>query len=169
MTNPTYERLSVRQLAHAEFVDNVLSALEDTETEPSQLELEVTEAMLMKSGGRSEHSLRRLHDLGVRIALDDFGTGYSSLSFLRQFPVDTVKVDKSFVTDLPHDPCARSVVRAIVSMGHSLGLTVVAEGVETYEQHRWLVAQGCDLFQGYFDGAPAPPQSDEWQRRTSPP
>jgi len=161
--------LSARQLANTSFVDNVLAALEETETEPSCLELEVTESMLMKAGGRSESALRRLHDEGVRIVLDDFGTGYSSLSYLRQFPVDALKVDRSFVADLPHDASAQGVVRAIVSMGHSLGLTVVAEGVETYDQHRWLVAQGCDLLQGYFDGPPAPPESDEWQRRTNPP
>jgi EAL domain-containing protein (putative c-di-GMP-specific phosphodiesterase class I) len=169
LVNRVSVNLSARQLAHAAFANNVLAALEDTGTEPSQLELEVTEAMLMKGGGRSEQALRRLHDEGVRIALDDFGTGYSSLSYLRQFPVDALKVDQSFVADLPHDASAQSVVRAIVSMGHSLGLTVVAEGVETYDQHRWLVAQGCDLLQGYFDGPPAPPESDEWQRRTNPP
>src|SRR5262249_43310915 len=113
--------LSARQLANASFVDNVLAALEETETEPSCLGLEVTESMLMKAGGRSESALRRLHDEGVRIVLDDFGTGYSSLSYLRQFPVDALKVDRSFVADLPHDASAQSVVRAIVSMGHSLG------------------------------------------------
>jgi diguanylate cyclase (GGDEF)-like protein len=161
--------LSTRQIAQAAFAENVLATLEETDTDPNRLELEVTEAMLMKAGGRSEAALRRLHDEGLRIVLDDFGTGYSSLSYLRHFPVDALKVDRSFVADLPHDASAQSVVRAIVSMGHSLGLTVVAEGVETYDQHRWLVAQGCDLLQGFFDGAPAPPESDEWQRRTNPP
>jgi len=160
--------LSARQLARSGFEEHVLSVLVDTGMDPSQLELEITEGMLMKGGGRSEHALRRLRAAGVRISLDDFGTGYSSLSYLRRFPIDAVKIDQSFVTDLPHDESARSVVRAIVAMGHSLGVTVVAEGVETKEQQRWLVDAGCDLLQGFFDGPPAPPNSEEWRRRTTP-
>jgi diguanylate cyclase (GGDEF)-like protein len=157
--------LSVRQLARSGFAEHVLAVLERTGVEPWQLELEVTEGMLMKSGARSEQALRRLRDVGVRVALDDFGTGYSSLSYLRRFPVDALKVDQSFVADLPGDPSAQSVVRAIVSMGHNMGLTVIAEGVETDEQQSWLVGVGCDLLQGFFDGAPSPPDSDEWERR----
>ena len=160
--------LSARQLARSGFDEHVLSVLSDAGMDPWQLELEITEAMLMKSGGRSEHALRRLRTAGVRIAIDDFGTGYSSLSYLRRFPIDALKVDQTFVADLPHDESAKSVVRAIVSMGHSLGLTVVAEGVETLEQQRWLVDVGCDLLQGFFDGPPAPPESEDWRRRTTP-
>jgi diguanylate cyclase (GGDEF)-like protein len=159
--------LSARQLARAGFEEHVLAVLVDTGMEPWQLELEITEGMLMKSGGRSEHALRRLRTAGVRIAIDDFGTGYSSLSYLRRFPIDVLKVDQSFVADLPHDESAQSVIRAITSMGHNLGLTVVAEGVETFDQQRWLIDVGCDLLQGFFDGPPAPPESDEWRRRTT--
>jgi diguanylate cyclase (GGDEF)-like protein len=160
--------LSARQLARGGFDEHVLAVLVDTGMEPWQLELEITESMLMKSGGRSEHALRRLRAAGARIALDDFGTGYSSLSYLRRFPVDALKIDASFVGDLPHDDSAQSVIRAIVAMGHSLGLTIVAEGVETHEQQNWLVDVGCDLLQGFFDGPPAPPDSDDWRRRTTP-
>jgi EAL domain-containing protein (putative c-di-GMP-specific phosphodiesterase class I) len=87
---------------------------------------------------------------------------------LRRFRIDAVKIDQSFVADLPHDESARSVVRAIVAMGHSLGVTVVAEGVETELQKDWLVDAGCDLLQGYFDGPPSPPNSEEWRRRITP-
>jgi EAL domain-containing protein (putative c-di-GMP-specific phosphodiesterase class I) len=146
----------------------VLSVLCETGLDPSQLELEITEGMLMRNGGRSEQVLRRLRAAGVRISIDDFGTGYSSLSYLRRFPIDAVKIDQSFVADLPEDESARAVVRTIVAMGHSLGVTVVAEGVETEEQQHWLVDAGCDLLQGYFDGPPAPPNSEEWRRRHTP-
>ncbi|HVW26193.1 MAG TPA: EAL domain-containing protein [Polyangiaceae bacterium] len=160
--------LSARQLAHAGFEEQVLSVLLETGMDPSQLELEITESMLMRNGGRSEQALRRLRAAGVRISLDDFGTGYSSLSYLRRFPIDTVKIDQSFVADLPDDESAQSVVRAIVAMGHNLGVTVVAEGVETAEQQGFLADAGCDLMQGFFDGPPAPPNSEEWRRRATP-
>lgn len=160
--------LSARQLARAGFEEHVLSALSENGLDPSQLELEITEGMLMRNGDRSEHALRRLRATGVRISIDDFGTGYSSLSYLRRFPIDALKIDQSFVADLPDDESARAVVRAIVAMGHSLGVTVVAEGVETEEQQHWLVDAGCDLLQGYFDGPPAPPNSEEWRRRHTP-
>jgi diguanylate cyclase (GGDEF)-like protein len=167
LVNRMSVNISERQLARAGFVEHVLDCLERTSLEPAQLELEVTEGMLMKAGGRAEQALRRLRDAGVRIALDDFGTGYSSLSYLRRFPVDALKVDQSFVADLPSDISAQSVVRAIVSMGHNLGLTVVAEGVETDDQQNWLVGAGCDLLQGFFDGRPEPANSVEWLRRAS--
>jgi diguanylate cyclase (GGDEF)-like protein len=157
--------ISERQLARAGFVEHVLDSLDEAELSPEQLELEVTEGMLMKAGGRAEQALRRLRAAGVRVAVDDFGTGYSSLSYLRRFPVDALKVDQSFVADLPDDLSAQSVVRAIVSMGHNLGLTVVAEGVETDDQQSWLVGAGCDLLQGFFDGKPEPANSIEWERR----
>jgi EAL domain-containing protein (putative c-di-GMP-specific phosphodiesterase class I) len=102
-------------------------------------------------------ALRRLKDLGVRIAIDDFGTGYSSLSYLRRFPIDTLKVDRSFVQDAATNPDASAITRAIIAVGHQLGLHVIAEGIETSNQLRLLRVMGCDAGQGYLFCQPVPP------------
>ena len=104
----------------------------------------------------AKNVIERLKSLGVRFALDDFGTGYSSLSYLNRFPVDTLKIDKSFISEVPFNASNVALVEAIIAMGHGLHLRVIAEGVETREQLDFLRARGCDLAQGYFFSAPVP-------------
>jgi EAL domain-containing protein (putative c-di-GMP-specific phosphodiesterase class I) len=120
------------------------------------LELEITESIAMQDHAHAIETMRQLRDLGVRLSLDDFGTGYSSLSYLRRFPVNTLKVDRSFVKDVASDKTAAGVVAAIISVAHELGLRVVAEGVETEAQLERLRVQRCDTAQGYFLGRPVP-------------
>jgi EAL domain-containing protein (putative c-di-GMP-specific phosphodiesterase class I) len=125
------------------------------------LEIEITESDAMQSAERALPMLRRLKEQGVGIAIDDFGTGYSSLSYLKRFPVDTLKLDRSFVKGLPDDADDASITLAVITMAHSLGLEVVAEGVETPEQRRFLVTHGCDVMQGYLLSAPVPAEQCE--------
>ncbi len=138
------------QLAHAQFVDSVSDILEDTGIEGSQLAFEITESTLMTQPEDTLETLLRIKALGIRIAIDDFGTGYSSLSHLKRFPVDSVKIDRSFVRDLETDPDDRELARAIVAMSRSLRLRVVAEGVETEGQASMLSAMGCTSLQGHL-------------------
>lgn len=141
------------------FVENIRRTLEETGLEPCHLELELTESVLMRDAESSNFLLHMLADLGVRVAVDDFGTGYSSLSYLKQFPIDTLKIDQSFVNDITSDPDGAAIVGAVTSMGKSLNLCVIAEGVETPEQRAFLVAQHCDEGQGYYFGRPMPPEA----------
>jgi len=129
----------------------------------SALELEVTESVLMDRDGRAREQLFGLKALGVTLAIDDFGTGYSSLSYLRRFPVDVLKIDRSFIKDLGRDPDADALVRAIVGMAQALKLSVVAEGVETAEQAAFLTALGCNYGQGWLFGKPV--AADEFAKR----
>jgi EAL domain-containing protein (putative c-di-GMP-specific phosphodiesterase class I) len=124
---------------------------------PSAPELEITESSVMDRSESSLGVLRQLRALGVRVVPDDFGTGYSSLAYLRQLPLDTIKVDRSFVTDLDVQDPNVGIVRAVVSLAHGLGITVVAEGIETEEQARRLRELGCDMGQGYVWAHPANP------------
>ena len=121
-----------------------------------QLELEVTEGVLIRDEDQALRTLSALRDLGVRIALDDFGTGYSSLNYLRCFPFDRVKIDKSFVQAQQEDPRARAILNAILAMSSTLDLSVTAEGVETEEQLQTLRGQGCTEIQGFLLGRPMP-------------
>lgn len=121
-----------------------------------RLELEITESVLMQNGTVSLHNMRELENLGVRLAIDDFGTGYSSLSYLKRFRVDTIKVDRSFVREVPQDTDDAEILRAIIAMAHGLRLTVIAEGVETSEQLAFLRNIGCDAMQGYLFSRPLP-------------
>jgi diguanylate cyclase (GGDEF)-like protein/PAS domain S-box-containing protein len=142
--------LSARQFRGSAVARSVALALAEQGLEPAAMEMEVTESVAMQD---VHHSLQVLSDLkgqGLRVALDDFGTGYSSLAYLKQFPIDTLKVDRSFVQDLPGDPSNAAIVRTILVLARSLGLRVVAEGVENQEQLRFLKALGCDRFQGYL-------------------
>ena len=123
---------------------------------PQLLELEVTESMLMKNVDENIDVLRKLSDFGVTIAIDDFGTGYSSLAYLRRFQVDTLKIDQSFVRDVDTNLDDAAIVEAIIALGHSLKLNVVAEGVETEEQKQQLLKLKCDQCQGYLFGEPVP-------------
>ncbi|GAA3461018.1 EAL domain-containing protein [Saccharothrix longispora] len=146
--------LSVRTLADEEFPNRVAAALRRHEVPPELLTFELTESGVMADPERALPVLRRLHQMGVVLAVDDFGTGYSSLAYLRQLPVDEVKIDKSFVLGMGTDLGDMAVVRSIVELGHSLGLTVVAEGVEDDAARDQLVGMGCDVAQGYLISRP---------------
>jgi EAL domain-containing protein (putative c-di-GMP-specific phosphodiesterase class I) len=126
--------------------------------DPKLLEVELTESVLMKRAESAASVLKTLRENGVQLAIDDFGTGYSSLSYLRKFPVDSLKIDQSFVRQITSSPDETSIVAAVISMGRSLKLRVVAEGVETQEELSFLQAHRCDEAQGYFFSRPVPPQ-----------
>jgi EAL domain-containing protein (putative c-di-GMP-specific phosphodiesterase class I) len=123
---------------------------------PRRLELEITESLLLENNEHTLTMLRRLRELGVRIALDDFGTGYSALSYLRKFPLDRIKIDRSFVTDITTQSDQVIIVQAVLSIARALGMTVTAEGVETPIQKEFLQSLGCDEAQGFLFGKPAP-------------
>ena len=148
--------LSPIQFRHAGLVDSVADALAQAGLDPACLELELTESFVMHDAERINVAMHALKALGVDIAVDDFGTGYSSLSYLKRFPVDRLKVDKSFVRDIDSDPDDAAIVRAIITLGHALGLKVVAEGVETRAHHEFLRRHGCDELQGYYFSRPVP-------------
>ncbi|MDP9142296.1 MAG: EAL domain-containing protein, partial [Pseudomonadota bacterium] len=146
--------ISPVELRTKDFVAGVRAILTDTGLDPRCLEIEVTETYLMEASGSTGKVLRALKDMGLQIALDDFGTGYSSLSFLRRFPIDTLKIDRSFVRDMTTDADDASIVRAVIGMGESLHLQVVAEGVETREQLAFLRRHSCPAGQGLHLGRP---------------
>jgi diguanylate cyclase (GGDEF)-like protein len=148
--------LSARQFKHHDLTAVVRRVLEETGLEPRLLELEVTETLLMEDTVRTVAVLRALREHGVTISLDDFGTGYSSLGYLKRFPIDAIKLDKSFVRDAVTDAQSGAITTAIIELGHSLGLAVVAEGVETEEQLAYLAARECDVVQGFLFGRPMP-------------
>ncbi|MFA9216572.1 MAG: putative bifunctional diguanylate cyclase/phosphodiesterase [Sphingomonadaceae bacterium] len=149
--------VSAWQLADPGFVELVQAALQRHQLAPQQLELELTERVLLDDGGDVRNVLQRLQVLGVSLSLDDFGTGYSSLSYLTQFHLDTLKVDRAFVMDIEHSERCHNLVHAIIAMGHSLGLQLVAEGVETEGQAAILERLGCQYLQGYHIARPLPP------------
>jgi EAL domain-containing protein (putative c-di-GMP-specific phosphodiesterase class I) len=135
-------------------MDTVAGALKESGLSPAHLELEITESAILKDDAATLATLRKLGDLGVAIALDDFGTGYSSLSYLRRFPFDRVKIDRSFIAEITTSPSARALTTAIIAMAHSLGLQVVAEGVETEAQAEHLTSRSCDELQGFLFSLP---------------
>jgi diguanylate cyclase (GGDEF)-like protein/PAS domain S-box-containing protein len=143
------------------FATELEQLLLDTGLAPESLEIEITENIALGSNASTLAPLRRLRDLGVRIAFDDFGTGYASLSFLTQMPLTHIKIDQSFVRGLPDDHKLASIVRSLIAMAHSVGLTVIAEGVETVAQAKFLRAESCDEAQGYFFAKPLPASSYE--------
>lgn len=153
-TFPISVNLSPRQLARGDMVDIVEAVLDETGMEARYLELEITESVMATDVEKSFATLTRLRALGVKISLDDFGTGYSSLSYLKRFPVDTLKIDQSFVRDIATDQDSAAIVKAIISLGHNLNLTVLAEGIETQEQFQFLLSNGCDEGQGYLMSRP---------------
>ena len=146
--------VSPLQLEDVDFVETVRRMLEQYDLAPSRLELEVTEGTLMRQDTRCRTALRQLRDLGVRIALDDFGTGYAALAYLREFSLDVIKIDRSFVTHLTTDHRARVLVGTIINLARQLGMQVLAEGVETSHQLAYLRERGCDACQGYLFGRP---------------
>jgi len=146
--------LSARQLRHERFADTVAAALADTGMDPDGLELEITESAVMQQVEASIETLSRVRALGVRLAMDDFGTGYSSLSHLKRLPINTVKIDQSFVREMPADENDAAIVQAIIVLARTLRLDVIAEGVETKEQLAFLHAHGCNAMQGYLFSRP---------------
>ena len=151
----TAVNLSPVQLRDERFADRILALCRSKGVDPARIELEITEQVLMEDDGAVRESLMRLRTAGFRLALDDFGTGYSSLSYLRQFTVDKIKIDRSFVADVCGSADARAIVAAIVTLGQALGLTIVAEGVETEKQADLLRMAGCDQLQGHYFAEPA--------------
>jgi diguanylate cyclase (GGDEF)-like protein len=151
--------LSPRQFQDDRLLRDVDDVLKETGMPAHLLQLEITESMVMQNVSRAIKLLGEIRARGVRLAIDDFGTGYSSMSLMKQFPIDTIKIDRSFVRDLADSPQDRAIATAIVNMGKALGLTVVAEGVETTEQNAFLRGLLCDELQGYLFSKPVPPQA----------
>jgi len=149
--------ISALQFARDDFADTVAEILLETGQSPANLVLELTESTVMRDFTESARQMKRLKRLGVRIAIDDFGTGYSSLSYLHRLPIDVLKIDRSFMETLNEPEGTRPIVDAVLSMAHTLGLSVVAEGVETAEQLTTLRQSGCDVIQGYFFSRPVKP------------
>jgi diguanylate cyclase (GGDEF)-like protein len=153
--------LSARQFQQQDLVESVARILRETGLEPKWLEIEITESIAMQNADYTNVLLRGLKSMGVRVALDDFGTGYSSLSYLKKFPIDTLKIDQSFVRDLTKDPNDAAIANAVIVLAHSLKLKVIAEGVETKEQEAFLREHECDITQGFLFSVPLPAASLE--------
>ncbi len=141
---------SARQFQQPSFIANVAQLLKETNLDPRWLELELTESSIMKDPEAAIEKLHELKLMGIKVAVDDFGTGYSSLNYLKRFPIDTLKIDRTFVADVCKDPHDTAIVRAIINLGHALELTVIAEGVETMDQLQYLTAFECDVVQGFL-------------------
>jgi EAL domain-containing protein (putative c-di-GMP-specific phosphodiesterase class I) len=158
---------SAAQFKEQHFETRVREALADAGLEPRYLELEITETLAMQNAEATAETLRRLKELGVRVSIDDFGTGYSSLGYLRRFPIDILKIDRSFVRDADRDSDSAAIVRTIVALARALKLKVVAEGVETAEQREFLGREGVDRMQGYYFARPceAPALAAQLQQR----
>tara|TARA_B100001109_G_scaffold251178_1_gene245333 strand:+ start:55985 stop:60148 length:4164 start_codon:yes stop_codon:yes gene_type:complete len=148
--------VSARQFKHDGFIDAVKNAITAAGIQPSQLELELTESILMDDVAHTLAALKSLRDIGVRTAIDDFGTGYSSLNYLKQFPVDILKIDRSFIQNLPQNADDAQITRTIIAMAHNLGMGVIAEGVETREQLEFLISADCEEVQGFLLSKPLP-------------
>ncbi|RFA31024.1 hypothetical protein CAI21_03365 [Alkalilimnicola ehrlichii] len=151
---PVGVNLSARQFSDPELLDRVRRVLSQTGLDGSMLEVELTESAFMHNVEEGINTLNALKELGARLAVDDFGTGYSNLSYLKRFPVDLLKIDQSFVRDITTDPGDAAITQAVISLGHSLNLKVIAEGVETLEQHEFLRKHACDQLQGYYFSPP---------------
>jgi len=148
--------LSARQFSDDALIDDIAEALVEASLAPDGLELEITESMVMQNPERAVTTLSRLREMGITVSIDDFGTGYSSLGYLKRFPIDNVKVDRSFIKDLPHDTDDAAITRAVIAMAQSLRIRVIAEGVETREQLHFLRDHDCDECQGYYLSRPLP-------------
>jgi diguanylate cyclase (GGDEF)-like protein/PAS domain S-box-containing protein len=153
--------LSARQFSDPDLAEKVGKILSETGLEPGMLDLELTESMLVEQGDQAVDALNRLKSLGITLSIDDFGTGYSSLSYLKRFPIDYLKIDRSFVMDLPNNHDDMAITRAIVSMANALRLRLVAEGIETPEQAEFLKGLGCELGQGYYYSKPVTAEAFE--------
>jgi diguanylate cyclase (GGDEF)-like protein/PAS domain S-box-containing protein len=158
---PVTVNLSGRQFVDGSLASTIITTVDETGLSPSLLELEITEGVVMHNPQTATRTLEKVNDYGVRIAIDDFGTGYSSLSNLKSYPIDTIKIDRSFVRDITTDPNDASIVLAIIAMAHSMGLQVIAEGVETEEQLAFLERHDCDSVQGFLFSHPLPADKTE--------
>lgn len=157
--------VSPRQFRDPGFIYTVMNALETSGLEPQQLELEITERLILDNTIETADILRQLDQSGIRLSVDDFGTGYSALSYLKSYPFDTLKIDKSFIQDVMKEQDDAALVKAIINMAHSLGLRVIAEGVEEEAQTHFLQKEGCDYSQGYFYSRPLPERDfRDWLR-----
>jgi EAL domain-containing protein (putative c-di-GMP-specific phosphodiesterase class I) len=154
---PISVNVSAIQLRDPALPAQLREALSAHRVDPAAIELELTETFLMENAIATVESLERLKDIGVTLSIDDFGTGYSSLNYLHQFPIDKLKIDQSFVRDILEDPADWAITKAIIGLGHTLGLRVVAEGVERSDEVDWLREAGCDELQGYLFSKPLPP------------
>jgi EAL domain-containing protein (putative c-di-GMP-specific phosphodiesterase class I) len=158
--------ITSRQFAEPDLASQIGEILKQTGTDPATVDLEITENIAMADADRSGQVLAELKGLGVHLSIDDFGTGYSSLSRLRRFPVDALKIDRTFIGSMSQDEETREIVRVIIMLAHTIGLKVVAEGVETEEQLQQLKQLNCELAQGYFFSKPADPATiQEFLRR----
>ncbi|MNI09538.1 Phytochrome-like protein cph2 [compost metagenome] len=144
------------QIDRSDYVETIRCALDLYDLPASALEVEVTESLMMASPEHSREVLCTLQNLGITTAIDDFGTGYSSLAYLKILPINHIKIDRTFIFDLPHDPGNVAITKTIVELGHALGFKIIAEGVETREQNDFLRSLGCDQGQGYLYGRPMP-------------
>jgi EAL domain-containing protein (putative c-di-GMP-specific phosphodiesterase class I) len=165
--NPLFSELNVsvnvsaRQFRHEEFVAQVESVLEKSGINPGRLKLELTESLILNNVEDSISKMDQLKSIGVEFSMDDFGTGYSSLSYLKRLPLDQIKIDQSFVRDISTDPSDAAIVQTIIAMAGTLGLMVIAEGVETEVQREFLVSRGCPAFQGHLFGEAVPVEKFE--------
>jgi EAL domain-containing protein (putative c-di-GMP-specific phosphodiesterase class I) len=156
--------LSAAQLHDSELLQTLRQAMTENGIRPSMIELELTESLLMEDVSSTIDLLLAIKALGISLSVDDFGTGYSSLNYLHRFPIDKLKIDQSFIRDMLDDPNDLAITKAIIGLGHTLGLRVVAEGVEHAEEMRVLYAAGCDELQGYLFARPMPAEAFErWQ------
>jgi len=146
--------LSARQFQQPRLIAMIEQILSETGLDPRYLEFELTEGSVMKEPDEAIKKLNELKQMGVTISIDDFGTGYSSLNYLKRFPIDTLKIDQSFVREISSDPDVTAIVTAIITLAHALKLNVIAEGVETEEQFKFLRSLGCDEVQGFLFGKP---------------
>lgn len=145
---------SIRQLRQPRLAERIESLLQEHDLHPGSLELELTEGVMMEDADTAMAFLSRMDQLGIQLSIDDFGTGFSSLGYLKRLPIDKLKIDRSFVCDIETNDSDAAIVRSIVSLGHRLGLKVIAEGVETREQLDFLRLCGCDELQGYYLSPP---------------
>ncbi|EXI81832.1 MAG: Bacteriophytochrome cph2 [Candidatus Accumulibacter sp. BA-94] len=154
--------VSARQFRQADFVDQLAAILRHSGAEPTRLKLELTESLVLDNVADTITKMNAIKRLGVTFSMDDFGTGYSSLSYLTRLPLDQIKIDRAFVNRLPDNQSDAVIAQTIVTMGRSLGLKVVAEGVENEAQYRFLDSHGCDGYQGYLFSRPL--ASDDFAR-----
>jgi EAL domain-containing protein (putative c-di-GMP-specific phosphodiesterase class I) len=155
---PVAVNLSLQQIKNHNIVSIIKDVLKDTGLESRFLELEITESIAMYNPQKTIAIFKELQEIGIKISIDDFGTGYSSLAYLRQLPLDELKIDRSFVNAITTNPDDAIIVRTIIAMAHSLNLSVIAEGVETEEQYNFLQSLNCDEIQGYLFSRPVPPE-----------
>ncbi len=146
--------LSARQFAQKHLLADVARVLDETGVPTDSLEFEITESLVMQNPEHATQMLHKLRAMGITLSIDDFGTGYSSLGYLKRFPINCVKIDRSFIKDIPNDKDDMAITRGVIALGHSLRLKVVAEGVETQEQQDFLHENGCDEMQGYLFSKP---------------